>query len=93
MNFLHRTTYLRGLISMTHDNLVETSANTLNKLLDSGELLTVKEAARLADYTGMGIRMIAERGHIREIRVGHACFVLRSELEAYLRERGKRPGA
>lgn len=89
MDFLNRTTCLRGLLSMAHDDIASASANTLNELLERGELMPIKKAARLARYTTMGVRKIAERGHIQDIRIGHACFVLRSELEAYLKERGK----
>lgn len=72
---------------MAHDDVALASANTLNRLLATGELMPIKTAARLAGYTTMGVRKIAERGCIQDIRVGRACFVLRSELETYLAER------
>lgn len=91
MAFLSRAGHLKGMFSMSHNETATASADTLNALIKSGELLPVEEASKLVKYTTMGIRKIAERGKIQDIRIGHAHFVLRSELVAYVNtKKGRR---
>ena len=73
---------------MTHDETILTSADTINEAIDSDELLSAGDAAVLLGYTEMGIRQLANRQHIRDVRVGHACFYLASDIAAYKAKKG-----
>lgn len=92
MAFLSRAGHLKGLLNMTHNETAAASASTLNALIKSGELLSIEQAAELTRYTTMGIRNIALRGRIQDIKVGHAHFVLRSELMDYVRTKRRWAG-
>lgn len=90
MTFIDKAILLKGL-AMHREDIARISARTLDALLKSGDILTVRQVSKILGHSHpTGTRQLIHRGRLNTIRVGASYFVLRVDLEQYQKSRKTR---